>query len=74
VENHWNSTLLDSIETVLAYARTMTWKGLAPVVKLVTTAYKTGVKLTQQAMNQAQTQHLNHEPQTAWNSLSRNGL
>jgi hypothetical protein len=22
----------------------------------------------------AQTQHLNHEPQTAWNSLSHNGL
>jgi len=25
-------------------------------------------------LKEAQTQHLNHEPQTAWNSLSHNGL
>jgi hypothetical protein len=29
----------------------MTWKGRQPVGELVTTTYKTGVKLTQQAMN-----------------------
>ena len=34
----------------------MTWKGVAPVVKLVTTTYKTGVKLTQQAMNKVEKQ------------------
>jgi len=28
----------------------MTWKGLHPVVELVTTAYATGVKLTKEAM------------------------
>ena len=56
LENHWNGTLLDSIETVLAYAQTMTWKGMEPVVELVTTTYKTGVKLTQQAMNKVEKQ------------------
>ena len=56
LENHWNGALLDSIETVLAYARTMTWKGMQPVVELVTTTYKTGVKLTKQAMNQVENQ------------------
>ena len=61
LENPWNGTLLDSIETVLAYARTMTWKGMAPVVELVTTTYKTGVKLTQQAMNQVENQ-LHRQP------------
>jgi hypothetical protein len=56
LENHWNGALLDSIETVLAYARTMTWKGMQPVVELVTTTYKTGVKLTKQAMDQIEKQ------------------
>ena len=44
LENHWNGTLLDSIDTMLAFARTMTWQGQHPVVALVTTVYETGVK------------------------------
>ena len=56
LENHWHGALLDSVETVLASAQTMTWKGMRPVVELVTTTYKTGVKLTQQAMNKVEKQ------------------
>jgi transposase len=56
LENHWNGALLDSVEAVIAYAQTMTWKGLHPTVKLVTTTYKTGVKLTKHAMTQLETQ------------------
>jgi transposase len=56
LENHWNGALLDSIEAVLAYARTMTWNGIHPVVELVTTTYQTGVKLTKAAMDKVETQ------------------
>jgi len=56
LENHWNGALLDSIETVLADAQTRTWKGMKPVVELVTTTYKSGVKLTKQAMNTVEKQ------------------
>jgi hypothetical protein len=34
----------------------MTWKGRHPVVKLVTQAYQTGVKLTKLAMAEVETQ------------------
>ena len=34
----------------------MTWKGKNPVVTLVTGIYKTGVKLTKQAMAEVETQ------------------
>lgn len=51
LENHWNGSILDEIETALNFASSMTWKGKAPVVKLVTTTYETGVKLTKKAMN-----------------------
>jgi transposase len=56
LENHWNGALLDSIDTVLQFAATMTWKGLRPIVDLVTTIYKTGVKLTNEAMGALETQ------------------
>ncbi len=50
LETHWNGDLLDSIETVVQFAQTMTWKGKAPVVRLLTTIDETGVRLSKQAM------------------------
>jgi transposase len=50
LENHWNGSLLDTIETVLNYAQTMTWNGHHPVVKLVEKTYPTGIRLTQKEM------------------------
>jgi len=50
LEQHWNGALLDSVDAVIQYARTMTWKGCHPVVELVTSTYHNGVKLTKEAM------------------------
>ncbi len=62
LEQHWNGALLDSLDAVIQYASTMTWKGNHPLVSLVTTVYQTGVKLTKQAMQalEAQLQRLPH--------------
>ena len=38
LEQHWNSTRLDTLDAVLGFAATMTWKGARPTVALVTTA------------------------------------
>jgi transposase len=46
LENHWNGTLLTSIETALAWAKTMTWRGIAPIVHLLNRVYETGVRLS----------------------------
>lgn len=56
LENHWNGSILDEIETVVTFAQTMTWKGRHPIVQLVTQTYQTGVKLTNQAMAEVETQ------------------
>ncbi len=56
LENHWNGTILDDIDTVLKFAQSMTWNGHHPVVKLVTQTYQTGVKLTKLAMAEVETQ------------------
>lgn len=52
LEQHWNGSLLDTVETVLAFAETMTWKRQHPVVTLVKKTYHTGVSLTKQAMDE----------------------
>ncbi len=50
LEQHWNGSLLDSLATVLALARTMTYKHIAPIVQHIRRTYATGVKLTAEAM------------------------
>jgi transposase len=32
LETHWNGDMLDTVETVVQFAQTMTWKGKSPVV------------------------------------------
>jgi hypothetical protein len=54
LEQHWNGDLLDSVDTVVNFAQTMTWKGNAPVVHLLTTIYQTGVRLTKKAMTEVE--------------------
>jgi hypothetical protein len=56
LEMHWNGDLLDTIDTVLSFARSMTWKGEHPVVELITKTYEIGVKLSQKAMALLETQ------------------
>ena len=46
LENHWNGALLTSVETALEWAKTMTWRGMSPIVHLVDRAYQTGVRLS----------------------------
>jgi len=50
LEQHWNGSLLDSIDTVLSFARTFTWRSHQPVVTQIDRFYETGVKLSQKAM------------------------
>jgi hypothetical protein len=56
LEQHWSGSLLDSIDTVLKFASTLTFKGKNPQVTLIDRVYYTGVKLTTQAMAQVETQ------------------
>lgn len=50
LEKHWNGSLLDSLETVLEFAQTLTFKGKHPIVTFVEKVYQTGVKLTKREM------------------------
>lgn len=46
LENHWSGTLLNSTEVTVEWAKTMTWKGLNPVVHLLDSVYQKGVRVS----------------------------
>jgi Rhodopirellula transposase DDE domain len=50
LELHWNGSLLDSVEAVLGFAGTMTWKGKHPAVTLIEESYSKGVRLDAKEM------------------------
>jgi len=52
LEEHWNGTLLNTVDAVLQWARTMTWKGVHPIVELLDQAYEKGVRLTKKAFQE----------------------
>ena len=56
LEKHWNGSLLDTVETVVNFAKTLTFKDKNPVVTLVETIYSTGVTLNKLAMAEIETQ------------------
>ena len=50
LELHWNGTTLTDAETMLEWAKSMTWKGLHPVVALSRQVYNKGIRLGKAAM------------------------
>ena len=54
LEQHWNGTLLIDRDTMLEWAKSMTWKGLHPVVKLSEKVYSKGVSLCKKAMEKVE--------------------
>jgi hypothetical protein len=54
LEQHWNGSLLDSVDTILNFARSFSFQAvgcpLGAVVQLVSKPYQTGVKLIQEQM------------------------
>jgi hypothetical protein len=50
LEQHWNGAKLVTAETMLEWAKSMTWKGIQPVVNLSKTVYHKGISLSKMAM------------------------
>lgn len=50
LEKHWNGAKLIDEDTMLEWAKSMTWKGINPVVNLTRKVYQKGVSLSRKAM------------------------
>jgi hypothetical protein len=62
LEWHWNGTKLVEVETMLEWAKSMTWKGIHPIVALSRKVYQKGVTLSKRAM-QAVEDRLHRDPE-----------
>ena len=51
LEQHWNGSLLDSLDTVLEMAKTMTYNKIPPIIHIIKKNYEKGVTLTKKSMN-----------------------
>lgn len=52
LEQHWNGTILNSVHTMVEWAKTMTWKGVHPIVMLSSAIYKKGITHSKLAMKE----------------------
>jgi transposase len=50
LEQHWNGDILDSIDTVVKFTESMTWKGKNPTVNLIDELYETGIRVSKKIM------------------------
>ncbi len=51
LEQHWNGALLTDVQTMLAWAESMTWKGLHPILELSQTVYQKGISVAKSEMS-----------------------
>lgn len=50
LEKHWNGALLVDADTMLGWAKSMTWKGLNPIVNISREVYQKGITLSKESM------------------------
>jgi hypothetical protein len=71
LELHWNGTKLVDVETMLEWAKTMTWKGIHPIVELSRKMYQKGVTLSKKAMRAVEARLERHPELPHWDILIR---
>ena len=71
LELHWNGTKLVDVETMLEWAKSMTWKGLHPVVELSRKVYQKGIALSKKAMQAIESRLERHPELSKWDILIR---
>ena len=71
LELHWNGTKLTDAKTMLEWAKSMTWKGLHPVVALSRKGYQRGIALGKKAMRAVESRLERHPELPKWDILIR---
>jgi hypothetical protein len=71
LELHWNGAKLINVETMLEWAKSMTWKGIHPVVELSRKVYQKGISLGKRAMRAVEKRLERHPELPKWDILIR---
>ncbi len=71
LEKHWNGTKIVDAETMLEWAKSMTWKGINPIVKVSREMYQKGVSLSKKAMQEVEARLERNPLLPKWDILIR---
>jgi hypothetical protein len=71
LELPWKGALLREVDTMLAWAQSLTWKGRPPVVELTHKEYPRGVTLSTKAMRAVEARLERHPELPKWDILIR---
>ena len=71
LEKHWNGTQLVDVDTMLGWAKTMTWKGINPIVTLSQNVYQKGVSLSKKEMQKVEARLERNPSLPKWDILIR---
>jgi Rhodopirellula transposase DDE domain len=69
LELHWNGTKLVDVETRVEWAKSMTWKGMHPIVELSRKVYHKAVTLSKKAMRAVEARLERHPELPKWDIL-----
>lgn len=69
LEQHWNGTLLTDLPTVLAWAQSMTWKGIRPIVQVNNNTYQKGIALSKREMQPIEHRLIRNPELAKWDIL-----
>ena len=71
LEQHWNGAKLVDVDPMLEWAKSMTWKGIRPIVKLSRTVYQKGISLAKKAMQEVEARLERNPLLPKWDILIR---
>ncbi|NJL41305.1 MAG: hypothetical protein HC899_34780 [Leptolyngbyaceae cyanobacterium SM1_4_3] len=71
LEQHWNGTQLKDLNTMLQWAKSMTWKGIHPIVECNQRTYAKGISLSKSAMREVENRLERNPDLPKWDILIR---
>jgi hypothetical protein len=71
LEKHWNGARLVDVDAMLGWAKSVTWKGIHPVVELSRKAYQKGISLSKEAMQKVEARLERNPALPKWDILIR---
>ena len=66
LEKHWNGARLLDAQCMVAWAKSMTWKGIHPIVKMSEVVYEKGIRLSKTAMKPIEARLERHPSLPKW--------
>ncbi len=74
LEKHWNGALLVDVDAMLGWAKSMTWKGLNPIVNISRKVYQKGISLSKEEMQKIEARLHRNPILPKWDILIRPAL